>query len=218
MVVDGGLEVELCADRVGIGKRQDLGRPEPADPVLPIDPPLVSAHVDTPVCAAAIVPCSGGLWRLTSSHGARTQAAIRRFQASIDAEATGLQPLTDQRIGFRLNYPGALLTKEDPADGSYRLLSDGRGRARLEVVDIESRDLRTVFDDLTRHLEDGYQPFDRNWFVVSGEVDGDMFYSMGRRSGGRTVIAHLTYPASERKLWDPFSVFLYNSFELTEAG
>ncbi|NJO38942.1 MAG: hypothetical protein HC871_16750 [Rhizobiales bacterium] len=177
---------------------------------------------------------------LDGDFGARTQAAIRRYQASIDAETTGLlgadqvadlleaaavrreesglRPLADERIGFRLRYPGALLTKEGPADGGYRLLSDERGLARLQVVEIDSRDLRTVFDDLTRHLKEGYRHFGKSWFVVSGEVDGDMFYSMGRSSGGRTVIAHLTYPTGERDLWDPFSVFLYNSFELAEKG
>src|SRR3954471_12252436 len=38
VLVDGGLQVEVAADRGGVGKREDLGRPEPADAVLAVDP------------------------------------------------------------------------------------------------------------------------------------------------------------------------------------
>ena len=172
--------------------------------------------------------------------GARTQAAIRRYQNEIGADPTGrltegevkrlldaaaahrqrsgMQTLTDDKIGFRLSYPSALLTREENADAGYRLLSDESGGAQLQVVAIDSRDLGTIFEDLTRHGDDGYRHMAGSWFVASGEVDGDMFYAMGRQSGDRSIVAHLTYPIAERERWDPFTVILYNSFELASAG
>lgn len=169
--------------------------------------------------------------------GARTEAAIRRYQNDIGAAATGfltqaqvnrllkaaedrrretgLQPLIDESIGFRLVYPSALLTVETPNDGGYRLLSDADGKARLQVVAIDSRDLRTLFEDVTRLSDEGYRHMADTWFVASGEVDGEMFYSMGRSADDRSIVAHLTYPVVERERWDPFTVMLYNSFSLT---
>ncbi len=172
--------------------------------------------------------------------GARTEAAIRRFQTRIGAEPTGrltgeqvedllrqaetfrkdhgVRSIDDDDIGFRLTYPSALLTEEERPGGGYHLLTDADGEARLQVVEIDSRDLRAMFDDLTRHRGVGYRHFATSWFVASGEVDDDMFYSMGRRAGQRTVVVHLTYPLADRERWDPFTVILYNSFELAGAG
>ena len=172
--------------------------------------------------------------------GARTRAAILRYQGDIGAGPTGrltedqvtrlldaaaarrqqagMRTLTDDEIGFRLSYPSAFLTLEEASDGGYRLFSDDSGRARLQVVAIDSRDLRTVYDDLTRHAGSGYRHMNGSWFVASGEMDGKMFYAMGRQSGERSIVAHLTYPSAERGHWDPFTVILYNSFELTATS
>lgn len=172
--------------------------------------------------------------------GARTEAAIRRYQGKIGAEPTGqltkeqvnrlldsaaarrresgLKTLTDDDIGFRLSYPSAFLAREEFAEGSYHILSDDSGQTRLQVVTIDSRDLRTIYDDLTRHAADGYRHMAETWFVASGEVEDEMFYAMGRRNGDRSIVVHLTYPSAARERWDPFTVMLYNSFELTRAG
>ncbi len=177
---------------------------------------------------------------IDGNFGKRTEAAIRRYQSEISAEPTGrlsaeqverlldaatdrrqdseLQPFTDDDIGFRLTYPSAFLTRDLFADSGYRIFSDDSGRVRLQIVAIDSRDLRTLYDDLTRHAGDGYRHITETWFVASGETGGDMFYAMGRRAAERSIIAHLTYPSAERERWDPFTVILYNSFELTGSN
>jgi hypothetical protein len=173
--------------------------------------------------------------------GKRTEAAIRAFQeqqgaqstgtltesqkqdllvlATSERQAYGLRELRDDDIGYTLSYPSKLLPEDERSGGGYRVLSDGEGLASLQVVEVDSRDLETMFDDLTRRQGAGYRHFADSWFVAAGEFEDEMFYGMGRRADdGRSIVVYLTYPAMARDRWDPFSVILYNSFELAEPG
>ena len=172
--------------------------------------------------------------------GPRTERAIRVFQESLGVPRTGqlsdwqvielfnqaaalhreygLRQLIDNSVGYSLAYPSRVLPRNDHIGRGYRTLSSDSGAENLQVVEADSRDFRTLFDDIVRHQENGYQRFAETWFVASGSVAEELFYSMGRRVGNRSIVAYLTYPESEREFWDPFTVLLYNSFQLTSTG
>lgn len=184
----------------------------------------------------ALVLVAGYDAAIDGAFGPRTETAIGAFQRTLGAEPTGrlteeernrllaeaaaarqnyaFRDLEDEAIGYSLVYPAKALSEETPAADGYRLLADAEGTARLQVTEVGSRNLKTLFTDLTRHDGVGYSRFGGSWFVASGEVDDEMFYSMARLAETGSIVVHLTYPLTERAFWDPYTVMLYNSFRV----
>jgi peptidoglycan hydrolase-like protein with peptidoglycan-binding domain len=168
--------------------------------------------------------------------GERTRKAIRAFQQRLGAEPTGhlaepearalieqamlverqydVRPLEDDGLGFSVRYPRGLLTEDDRSSPGYRVLANREGSVTLQLVAVDDRGLDAVFADLSDHQGARYKRIFDDFFVASGEIETEMFYSMGRETEAGAVLFYLTYPAAERQLWDPFTVVLYNSFEV----
>ncbi|MGI9499778.1 MAG: peptidoglycan-binding domain-containing protein [Geminicoccaceae bacterium] len=177
---------------------------------------------------------------IDGNFGPRTEKAIRVFQERLGVQRTGelskwqvtellnrasslrqrygLRQLTNNAVGYSLAYPSRLLPMDDHLSGGYRTLSSASRAESLQVIEADSRAFQTLFQDVAGHQGVSYSRLTNDWFVASGEVDEEMFYSMGRRAGDRSIIAYLTYPESERELWAPFTVLLYNSFRLTSSS
>jgi hypothetical protein len=184
----------------------------------------------------ALVLVAGYDAAIDGAFGERTVEAVRAFQRARGSEPTGrlteaeraglleqadtvrldygFRRLEDAEIGYSLVYPANALSQTKSSSSSYRILADAEDDVGLQIVEVDSRDLKTLFDDLTGHEGVGYRRFGETWFVASGEVDDEMFYSMARRVEDGSIVVHLTYPLAERGFWDPYTVILYNSFVL----
>lgn len=115
---------------------------------------------------------------------------------------------TNERFGFRLDYPPNLQPGIEPTNGGGRKFADKNEEFVLTasghfLVDssLESRwkdELKEYGDLIT------YKKKAKDWFVVSGVKDGREFYYKFHIQRGNWAELHITYPHAKAKLYDPW--------------
>lgn len=122
------------------------------------------------------------------------------------------QTYINARFGYSVRYPASLLAPQgepDNGDGQRFLSRDGKTRLLVygshNALDetIASRfeqERRGERTDTGRKVTYARQKND--WYVVSGVQDGKIFYRKCYLRGGDFVMWEITYPATERALWD----------------
>lgn len=122
------------------------------------------------------------------------------------------QEYTHPRLQFRIMYPAGLFapdSKADNADGLALVSADGSARLLIGAFDNEEATTlaeyrRIVLERSYKGAKVDYAPVRRNWFVVSGERDGWMFYERVQFAceGRRITSWAMVYPVAERQFYD----------------
>lgn len=132
------------------------------------------------------------------------------------------------RHGFSLSFPaGAFAPDAQSASDDGRAFVSADGRARLlagalpNADGISLRDYRALL--LQRSYpgaEVDYAPVRGTWFVLSGTMDGTMFYErVTFTCGGRLINSWaMLYPAAARDVWDPVVEQVARSYRAGEAS
>src|SRR5262245_3226658 len=139
-----------------------------------------------------------------------------------EATAGDWSRYSNERFGFRLEYPGKLFRVERTTEaGDGRVFVARNGEARLLVGALRNADhhsatgyqdflARTSYADYTIT----YRPLGDDWLVLSGAADGTIFYEQAILSCGGELISSfaLLYPADKREFFDPIVARVANSF------
>jgi len=129
------------------------------------------------------------------------------------------------RFGYEICYPADLLTAQPEADNGDGRKFTGTSGAELAVwgrYNVLAQDMDTLIGDLA---DEGaavtYRRATKDWAVVSGRKNGDIFYArvlLERKAVDdvETVRAfRLTYPAGEAKTYDAVAARLAKCFKPT---
>lgn len=194
----------------------------------------------------ALVYLGGYNGVIDGDFGPRTQAAIRVFQESQDLDASGtlagdqetllleeaerhrtrygMTRIEDKSEGYRITYPGGLLSEDTgfESPGRRYVSEDGEGELVItsSVDTVKNQgELSELFNSLLSEKDVQYRRKRQDWFVVAGPFEeGRIVYETARLNGNRLVRATLSYPADWRDVWSPFAVILFNTFEALPAG
>jgi hypothetical protein len=115
------------------------------------------------------------------------------------------------RFGTTADYPADLFSKRDPEpeNGDGIRLHTADDRATLTIYGHYNSDNDTpanYYDSIVDKTGVTYRHITRTSYVASGQRGGDIFYERCNfRPGDRATVDcfALTYPARERKTWDP---------------
>ncbi len=128
----------------------------------------------------------------------------------------------NERYGFELAVPQDILLPEpSPPTGAGQVWTSRDGRTRLIASaganspgDTVAEYRRYVMREIYRGAEFDYTPLRRNWFVVSGQRDGTIFYErVTFACEGRMIYGwQLSYPAGERALFDRIVERIHRSY------
>lgn len=118
---------------------------------------------------------------------------------------------THPRLGYRITYPAdTFVPVESRAEEGF-VLASRDGKAKLLIASFDNDGLSSLAEYrnlVINQSYDGaaidYAPVRRNWFVVSGERDGQMFYErVDFTCGGRRITSWaMVYPVAERGFYD----------------
>lgn len=134
-------------------------------------------------------------------------AGAARMSANAD-----WQSYTHPTLHFSIMFPGAVFTpdpKANLANGLALVSEDGAARFLIGAFDNDEattlRDYREfVLDRSYRGADVDYAPVRKNWFVVSGERDGRIFYErVDFTCKGRRITSWaMVYPVAQRAFYD----------------
>lgn len=121
---------------------------------------------------------------------------------------------THPRLGFRIDYPADVFApdpKVDVEEGLVLVSRDGAAKLLIAAFDNEERVSLDEYRNLVLNrsypgAKVDYAPVRGNWFVVSGEREGQTFYERVYFScGGRKITSWaLLYPTTEKARYDRF--------------
>jgi hypothetical protein len=130
------------------------------------------------------------------------------------AGASDWREFTHPRLGFRISYPADVFVPDASIaseEGLVLVSTDGAAKLLIAAFDNEER---TPLDEYRSLVLDrsypgakvDYAPVRGNWFVVSGEREGQTFYERVYFScGGRKITSWaLLYPTTEKARYDRF--------------
>lgn len=128
----------------------------------------------------------------------------------------------NERYGFSFSYPAAVFAFDRASERDDGLAFESPdGGAKLLAGAFQNDDGHTV-ESYRRYIANksyggagvDYAPRGRNWFVLSGERDGGMYYEKVMFSCGGALINSfaLVYPVAERGFYDPIVERMENSF------
>lgn len=139
-----------------------------------------------------------------------------------EATAGDWSRYSNERFGFRLEYPASLFHVERTTEaGDGRVFAARDGEARLLVGALRNEDrhsAKSYQDFLARTSYADYtitnRPLGDDWLVLSGEADGKVFYEKAILSCGGELISSfaMLYPADKREVFDPILARVANSF------
>jgi hypothetical protein len=131
-------------------------------------------------------------------------------------------PYRNDRFGFTLEYPAALLRpnrSSQAGDGLAFVSADGSAQLLVGALANEDGYSPAEYQGfIARRSYRGfpvtYAPRGRTWFALSGEHDGKVFYEKVMFSCGGSVINSfvMTYPAAAKRRWDGVVERIENSF------
>jgi hypothetical protein len=171
--------------------------------------------------------------------GRRTLNAIRDFQRAGDMDSSGqldfiqyydliqtanerllqhaMLTFRDVKIGYRVDYPNALLPSLARLGNDGWRFSDRNGEVELSIiVSRRGADLRTLYDQLTASSRAAYS-VQTERVVVVADGDGDnRSYHVAKRRSDVIVQARLTYPGRQSSTWGNYAAVLYNSLSVAD--
>ena len=131
----------------------------------------------------------------------------------LDAAVGDWTEYRNERYGFSLTYPPDIFAVERKAEaGDGQVFVAGNGDARLLVGALVNDSAYTpaTYQDYVARQSYGeykieYRRLGSNWFVLSGEGNGRIFYEKVMFScGGRLINSFaMIYPADQRHIFDP---------------
>lgn len=161
----------------------------------------------------------------------RTAVALAGIWLAAFGEPAASQEWTtfvEPNLGTRLEYPSEVFTVHDgPAyRGIGERYTTSDGRATLTVYSQQNVRHDTPRRYLKRYLVGPRRMLDyvrvtRSFFVVSGAVEGTIYYgrcNFSRRSERTVHCVELTYPAREKHDWDDIVTRISRSLKPLEHG
>lgn len=144
--------------------------------------------------------------------------------APLHADPTrgGIITYRNAKYGFSLALPSSLFPmdpKQSQPSGGLWETHDGRARV-LAVAgpNASGDDLASyrafLMQETYKDAKIDYAPVRENWFVLSGQKDGQMFYErINMVCDGRYIYGwQMTYPVADRKMWDRVVEFIHRSY------
>lgn len=122
------------------------------------------------------------------------------------------------RYGYAITYPAALLTPQGESDaGDGQIFRSPDGRAELRVFawhNVLNESLDTVFSQAldTPGLRPTYQRKRKDWFVVSGYLEGNVLYQKTILKNETYFTLRLLYAAGAKATYDPIVGQLVRDF------
>lgn len=138
--------------------------------------------------------------------------------------ATGYAAISyyNQRYGFSLRLPGDIFVPgqaRNPDGGALWESRDGQVRVlAVAAVNTSGETLTSyrqfVMETTYKNATFDYLPMRDNWFVLSGEMDGRIFYErITFVCDGRYIYGwQMTYPAAEKRKWDRIVETIHRSY------
>lgn len=148
------------------------------------------------------------------------QAAALFEEAEAWRQRYGMKVFSDEKAGYRLTYPSLLLSEMELVDPDTRrmVMADGSGELLITASN-GSIDIDSMYNDLLDRYEVQYRRKRDNWFVIGGLLDDErIIYDTLRETENGVIRARLTYPTTQRNLWSPFAIMMFNSFEAVPRG
>jgi len=118
----------------------------------------------------------------------------------------------NERYGFSLQYPAEIFATERTSEaGDGAVFATANGEAKLLVGALPNEDRQSVasYQDYVRRNSYGgfgvdYRPLGTNWFVLSGDGNGQTFYEKVMFScDGRLISSFaLIYPTADKRRFD----------------
>lgn len=154
----------------------------------------------------------------------RAAMALGCASALLPAAAHAAISYYNARYGFSLRLPGNHFVAgeaRNPESGGLWQTRDGRVRVLAVAAANDSNSSLTsyrqfVMDTAYKSAKFDYLPIRDNWFVLSGEMDGRIFYErISFVCDGRYIYGwQMTYPAAEKRRWDPIVESIHRSYRL----
>jgi len=142
------------------------------------------------------------------------------------ASAHDWEAYANVRFGYRICYLADLLEAQSEADNGDGRVFSGKSGAELRVWggdNVLQQDDHAIIRDLAdADTSISYRRTTKNWAVVSGRENGDIFYAkvlLERNTADDidTIRAfRLTYPADEAKTYNAVAARLADCFGLAE--
>jgi hypothetical protein len=128
---------------------------------------------------------------------------------------TAWKTYTNQRFGFKIDYPATLVASPDPTNGGGREYHS-KDREFSLATSAHFLNGQTLESMWKGELELGesitYKKKGKDWFVVSGAKDGTEFYHKTHVSEGNFASFQITYPHAKAKQYDPWVEKIAKSF------
>lgn len=139
--------------------------------------------------------------------------AIAMLFSAAEATAEGWQVYANARYGTRAEVPADFIAEPPPENGDGQRFSDPGGSGTISIYGGMNA-TRGTLDDYRAFLKEilegegwhlSYVPQGRNWFVLSGEREGEIVYQRAEHAPGCSadMLHHIEfrYPASEGRKW-----------------
>jgi hypothetical protein len=153
-----------------------------------------------------------------------TAMALAAAFAFLPAAAHAAISYYNARFGFSLRLPGNHFVAGEPRNpesGGLWQTRDGRVRVLAVAAANESGSSleayrKFVMETAYKTAKFDYLPIRDTWFVLSGEMDGRIFYErISFVCEGRYIYGwQMTYPAAEKRRWDPIVETIHRSYRL----
>lgn len=137
-------------------------------------------------------------------------------------DAQAREMYRNERFGFELVYPSAVFEPGEAPEGGRGMVFTSRdGAAQLLVSagqNVTGETLgsyrRFVLNKSYFAARIDYAPVRGSWFVLSGTNGDTMFYErITFRCGGKVIYGwQMTYPVSERQIYDPIVEAVHRSY------
>lgn len=195
-------------------------RPHPLLPRLQFPP----SPVTIAPCAISPLAVSNG----NESYAQHLSTLIATAFTCLSSQATraaapeSWNSYRNERFGLSLSYPGTVFAPDRTAEaGDGQLMVSKDGSARLLIGGLLNADGRSpaAYQDFIARQSYAdyridYRRLGSNWFVLSGEGNGKIFYEKVMFScAGRLINSFaLIYAADERHVFDPIVERIENSY------
>jgi hypothetical protein len=190
---------------------------------------------DSPCFTGRDDPCKASLAAITEDK-AKMQALadqIRRTfpsavapNSTIHADVEGLkqsrlnpefQTYTNNRYGFRVDYPGSFIPQQPPENGDGVTLKSEDGKATLVVSGMNNAGF-TLKDEYDRSIKDvqgqlGFNKMGGSWFVVTWTDGDNLGYTKEFVGPGSQNSFTITFPVEQRPQYDNVVTKIEKSFK-----
>lgn len=128
----------------------------------------------------------------------------------------------NDRFGFCLNYPSDFIPQPEPQNGDGRTFLSEDGQVKIltwgNLYDSEFNSLETAYEyaiDTSKGQVVECQVRKNNFFVVSGEEEGAVFYqkTIQKQEFGDILSFYIRYPKEESERFDAYCEKIFKEFK-----